>query len=200
MTTAGDAGMVTALLAVPVVLVALFAIPVTLTFRMAWPENRDNDVRLGWAFGLVKLRLASETTEPTTSGRRAPRSEEGAAKSTVKFIAAFRLPAFRRRVLRLLADVWRAFHMDDVAVGLRVGLDDPADTGQLWSLLGPVSALLSTVSDAALSVQPVFGEATVAVEAEGRVRVVPLRLVYLAAGFVLSPPAWQGFERMRAAV
>lgn len=187
------------LFAVPAGLLLLLAIPVTLTFRLAWPEGADNDARLCWAFGLVRLRLPTETPAAAPDGRRAAEGGEDTATNAAGILAALRLRAFRRRLLRFAADLWRAFHKDEVSLDLRVGLDDPADTGLLWSILGPASALLSNVRDAALCLRPVFGEPTFELDASGRIRVVPLRLLYLAVALTLSPSIWRGFGRMRSA-
>jgi len=86
-----------------------------------------------------------------------------------------------------------------VVLNLRVGLGDPADTGQLWAVLGPVAGALAMFEGASIRLLPDFAAAVVELQGSGRLRIVPLEIVSLAAGALLSPPMWQGMLRMRRA-
>lgn len=195
--------MLTGLLAFLVVLLALLAIPVTVFFDLAWPGGRANDIRLHWGFGLVRTQLPA-------SGSGAKRHEQSNVLSpthasprrraeTTNVWAAIRQPTFRRRVLRFLGDSWTAFHKHDVWLRMRIGLEDPADTGKLWAVLGPVSGALATVRSVTAVVDPEFQRETFEVEARGRVHVIPLRLLYLVVALSLSPALWRGVRAMRTA-
>ena len=52
--------------------------------------------------------------------------------------------ADRRGIVRSLSDVWRAIYKKDVRLLVRMGLGDPAETGQLWVVLGPLSGMFAT--------------------------------------------------------
>lgn len=84
-------------------------------------------------------------------------------------------------------------------VRIRLGLGDPADTGQLWGLLGPVAALLSNLQGARLELEPEFMDAVFELEGSGTIRFVPLQLLVLVAALMLSPSIWQGVRFMRQA-
>jgi hypothetical protein len=70
---------------------------------------------------------------------------------------------------------------------VRLGLDDPADTGRLWGLLWPVVALAQALHGAEVRLEPEFLEETVQFQAQGRVAASPLRLLAIAGGLALSP-------------
>lgn len=184
------------------ILVALLAIPVTLTFHIAWRDALHSDIALTWAFGLVHLRLPSGERTPPAPRRREDNNDHttrSGAPKPAKLFAAIRVRRFRRRMLRFAADLWRALHKRDLHLHVRLGLGDPAETGQLWGMLGPGAGLLSGVSDASISVEPDFLDATLELDGSGRIRVMPLRLLGLASALLLSPSVWQGLKRMRTA-
>lgn len=193
--------MLTGLLVFLFGVMALLAIPVTILFRLSWPEVRNNDVRLHWGFGLVRVRLPTEASAPGPSDPGSRRSEKKrpARSSRGKYNAwgAIRQAPFRRRVLRFAGDVWAAIHKRDVVLRMRVGLDDPADTGRLWAAIGPVSGALASVNSVAIEVEPEFRDETLELAGRGRIRIVPLQLLYLAGGLCLSPSIWHGVRALR---
>lgn len=193
--------MLTGILIVLVALALLLLIPVTLAFRIDWPERRNQDIRVIWAFGLVNVRV-SESDANDDDDERAPEAEDEDddedAKGSSKPLAAIRYKPFRQRMYRLVRELWRAIGKDDVFLRIRVGLDNPADTGQLWAWLGPLSAFVSHARDAEVSLQPEFRFEQLDVDAGGRIRIVPLQILGLALGLALSREFWRGLRLARA--
>jgi len=186
---------------VVVLVVALLAVPLTLLFRVSWHGQLEHDVRFVWAFGLVSVQLPSATTrtrEPEKKRKRKRRTR-AAGRRKPNVLGALRLRRFRRRVLRTLAALWRSLHKEDVAVRLRVGLGDPADTGRLWALLGPLGGVLASARELSVRLEPEFDAATFELDSSGQLRVVPGRLVLVAATLLLSPAFWQGIRTLRGA-
>jgi len=93
----------------------------------------------------------------------------------------------------------RALQKKDVNLRVRVGLGDPADTGQLWAIVGPMAGILANVQQASIEIEPEFFDATFQVNSSGNIRLIPLQMIYLTAGLLLSPPIWQGIIKMRRA-
>ena len=188
----------TGLLVLLVAVIALLAMPVTLSFRLAWPDVADNDVRLGWAFGLVRVNFPTTPAGPDRPSGQQPMDRQApSSRRKVNVWAAIRQSGFRRRVGRFMGDLWRAVHKRDVRLRVRIGLGDPADTGQLWGAIGPVSGVLGNFRDIAIFIEPEFQEETLALAGSGRIRIVPLQLLYLAVGLGLSPAIWRGLRAMR---
>jgi len=192
--------MLTGLFVILLVVIALLAIPVTVWFRLSWPNVQENDVRLRWAFGLVNVSLPGEPAEPDRSERDPATAEEKPSprqpRDKTRVWPAIRRAEFRRRVIRFLGDVWDAIHKHDVRLRARIGLGDPADTGRLWAAIGPVSGMLAAVRTAAIEIEPEFQEATLELAGRGRIRVVPLHLLILACGLCVSPSIWRGVRAM----
>lgn len=193
--------MLTGVLVFLLFLIALLAIPVTLTFQLSWPKALQQDALLKWAFGLVKVRIPASEPNALSSGgdeskRKTHRSGHSSGKSTNVF-AAVRLKPFRRRIVRFISDLWRAVRKNDVSLCVRVGLGDPADTGQLWAIVGPIAGLLATVQGAAIAIEPEFSDSTFELYSAGSIRLIPLQLIWMTIALLLSPSIWQGVVEMR---
>ncbi len=184
-----------------VALIALLAIPVTLVFRVDWPERRNNDVRVVWAFGLVNVRVTEsddeEDDEPEYEEDEEADQDEDDARGKSKPLAAIRYKPFRQRVFRFIRETWRAVRKEDVFLNMRLGLGDPAETGQLWAWLGPISAFLMYAGDARVNLAPDFRFQRFDVDTGGRIRIVPIRIIGLALGLAVSPAFWRGLRLAR---
>lgn len=183
-------------------IVVLLAVPVTLTYQLSFRQTISADLRLIWAFGLVRADISPDRakSKPDKPGDAHPKSGRrgGAPVKKTDFLAAIRRPSFRRRILRFISDVWRAIHKKNVQLLVRIGLGDPADTGQLWGAFGPLSGMLARVRDIRITIVPDFLDSTFEVDSSGTIRVIPLQFVILAIGLLFSPSIWRGVMLMRA--
>lgn len=192
------AGLAAFLAAALMLLLGLLAIPVVLDFRIAWDKVLSDDVRLRWAFGLVRfrVRLKGARQERPQKPARKPRPRSRSWSRGRDLLRAARDEALRRRMRRLIGDLWRAVGKRDLRLRIRIGLGDPADTGRLWAAVGPIRGMLASLP-ADVDIEPDFVDSTLAVDASGGIRVVPLRLVFLGVALFASPPVWRGLRRMR---
>lgn len=185
-----------------VVFIALLAIPVTLTYQVSWRRTFEGRVTLQWLFGLVRIQLSSKESkspalEPEKSAQRKRKQVPSGKKSSP--VAAFRHKYFRQRVFRFIRDFWHAVQTQNMKLRFRIGLGDPAETGQLWAIVGPVSGMLATIQGASIEIEPEFIEPVFELDSSGNVRIIPLQMIYLTIGLVLSPAIWQGIKQMRQA-
>jgi hypothetical protein len=170
------------------VAMALLAVPVEAVFALEREESTRGVVTFRWLFGLVRVRV-----EVPRAGSRAPagagRGEGGRRRSRGggRALAMLRQGAFRRRAGQSLRDLLRVLRPRDLRLRVRLGLDDPADTGRLWGLLWPVVALAQALGGAEVRLEPEFLEEAVQFQAQGRVAASPLRLLAIAGGLALSP-------------
>jgi len=191
--------MLTALLILLLVVIALLAIPLELDFRVGWPDGTQNRVELTWALGLVHHRIFATPAGQPSAATRAPRTgkQPGKRKSR-QALAAIRQTAFRQRVFRFAGDLWRSIGKNNLRGHARIGLGDPADTGLLWAVIGPVSGVLANIKDAAISIEPDFLDPAFEFNGSGQVRFVPLQLIAISLGVLVSPAIWRGLRRMNA--
>lgn len=184
---------------------ALLGVPVAIAFRISHGDGETGattrgQVHFRWLFGLVRFRIAI----PTKSGTEKKHGhqlhiKEREQKSSGRSVGAFailRQSAFRHRAFRFLKDVFRATHARDLYLRLRIGLGDPADTGRLWALLGPVAGLATNVSTAVVRIEPEFMDPVFELESQGKFRLIPLQFIALALAFALSPPSLRAWRMM----
>jgi hypothetical protein len=184
-------------------IVVLLAVPVTLTYQLSFRQTISADLRLIWAFGLVRADISpdrekSKPDKPEGAHPKPGRRDKAPSRKNTDVLAAIRQPSFRRRILRFIADVWRAIRKKNVELLVRIGLGDPADTGQLWGAFGPLSGMLARVRDIRITIVPDFLDPTFEVDSSGTIRVIPLQFVILALGLLFSPSIWRGVMLMRA--
>lgn len=182
-------------------LLALLAVPVDLTFSVQRRDGRQEaGATLRWLFGLVRLRLG----EPKARARATPerpkaRRDRGKRGGARRVLAMFRIEGFGWRLLRLAQDLLRHIRIQSLAMEVRLGLDDPADTGRLWALIGTLAAILPVPPVARVAVEPEFTCEALEVDGEGRVRIIPIQLLFVMLVFVLSPGTLRALRTMRAA-
>ena len=192
--------MLTAVLAILLVLLAWLAIPINLVYRVSWDGRFQGEAHLRWLFGFVHVRIpvAATSHTPTTKQKHTkPHKTKSRRKSNP--LAAWRLQSFRQRILKFLRDLWRAIHKRDVRLQLQIGLDDPADTGQLWAFMGPLSAILAQSRNVHIDIEPDFSDSHLEFNSSGDIRIIPLQLLALILGLLLSPPFWYGLQQMQTA-
>lgn len=194
--------MLSGIVAFLIVLILMLAVPVTLTYRVNWRRSFEANITLKWLFGLVRIPLPS-TASTTPVGEQKTITSKGTKKRRTNRktnpMVALRQSAFRRRLFRFVSDVWHAIHKQHVVLRIRIGLGDPADTGQLWAVLGPLSGMLATFQDILIEIEPEFVDTVFELDSSGNIRVIPLQLLYIASGLLVSPAFWRGVNQMRVA-
>jgi hypothetical protein len=179
-------------------LLLLLAVPVELAFSVQrHAGQQESGATFGWLFGLVRLPLGRP-------GRRAPsrvgkhKAGRGKGPGPRRLMAMLRSEGFTRRLLGLARDLLRRIQIRELNLAVRLGLDDPADTGRLWALVGPVIALLPLPTAASLAVTPDFHAEAFDVDGRGRIRVIPLQLLATLVVFALSPTTFRALYAMRS--
>jgi len=161
---------------------ALLSVPVEFLFDIrheaAWRAN----VRLRWMFGLLNVPITGGKRPEKKTPKR-PKKRRKTRSGGSRLMRMILDAGFRRRFARFVRDVLAALRPRDLWLRLRLGLDDPAETGMLWAVVGPVTAW----APARLDVAPVFPGPAFDLASHGRVRLIPARMLGLMAGFALSP-------------
>jgi hypothetical protein len=166
--------------------VFLLWIPVDLVVCFATDRRPRFRAEVQWWFGLVKKDL---------KGRKRRREEEADRRQGAGWIESrgrlifrlIRVKGFVRQVVRLMRESIRHMRIRELHVICRVGLGDPADTGFLFSLVGPFVFLLGRSLSYELRVEPVFGtEPVFETDSLVNIRVRPISLVPSVARFTFS--------------
>ena len=184
--------------------VLLLAVPVTVEFAVSGTPSAQKTFHVKWAFGLLTIRnpgyrsakpAGTLDKKPTT--RKKPANKKWGRKGSGVAVALVRRRESRRRIIQFIGDLWSALQKRDVRLHLRAGLGDPADTGLLWAVVGPVAGFLASLPHSAIRIEPDFFDPVFELNSSGRIRFIPLQLVYLVIALLLSPPIWQSIAASR---
>jgi hypothetical protein len=212
------------LLSLFILLALLLLVPVDLEGRVARggsdPQTR---MRIGWLFGHLHKDVSrgSDERKPSMEGEEGAQKKEddevreekggvekgedevkkpkvGLSSSKVA-LELLRTEGFLRNLARLLRGLFGTVRVSFLKIEIKVGLEDPADTaeaaGLLWAVLIPLESLTPIRS----RIEPSFSEEALEGSFEGRLRIVPIRVIPPLALFLLSPPTWRaGFRAIRA--
>lgn len=181
-------------------IVALLSIPLSLKFDLNSDRGSHNSVELVWLFGLVRTQVPLRQAKLQSSDT--DDADDSIEDSNTDNMSAFKVilnKTFRQRILRFISDVWHSIEKNNVEINVKAGLDDPADTGCLWAVIGPIAGYLNTLRQLSVSIEPNFVHAELALNSSGSVRFRPLKVILISIGLLLSPPFWQGVRRMQAA-
>ena len=169
----------------------VLCVPVGLALRMDASGRPRFSVRLAWFFGLVSTELKEEKKKAKVEERKAEgKKEREHGKGNARLVfEALRTRGLLKRLFRLLRDILSRLKFKELGGDLRVGLDNPADTGLLFAFVTPTSLLLNSSSLYDIRVQPSFAEGAVFEGyLYGAVRVWPIQLIPPLTGFVFSLP------------
>lgn len=144
---------------------ALLCLPVRLVLAAASEPARLR-IGLGILGGLVPVIPLFDSARPGVVHRRAGAGWEAAGDGERRIVML-------RAGLRLLREVLAVVRLEGWRGHLRFGLGDPAETGQLYGYLVPVSLMMRE----GLDLVPDFERACFIGHCDGAIRVVPLRLV-----------------------
>jgi hypothetical protein len=189
-------------------LLLLLAIPIDIAFNVHGAPRISGKINFRWLFGLLRFNVAIPVA---STGKRKPHKSKRALTNkrtrgmgkagSNKWLTAFKQPDFRKRAFQFIKDLLQAMHSRDIRILLRIGLDNPADTGRLWAILGPVAAIALNIRSVALRLEPAFLESVFEIRGRGEFRLIPLEFLFIATAFLLSPPsvrAWRGLGRGNA--
>jgi hypothetical protein len=171
------------LLGVVAALVMLLFVPADYAFSAG--TRAGLRLRARWLFGLVRVDrtwpvqgVAREKLRERRDGR-----SRGAARLVRRMLA---IEGLEVGFMRLVTELVRSLGWRRGRIVARVGLGDPAATGELCGWVGPALAVVPSWTPLQVEFQPDFADDVVDARAEGSGRFVPARAVAAIGRFALS--------------
>ena len=172
----------------------VFSIPVDMAFDVGGPGAARWRMRVGWLFGLLGKEFGRRGKKPK---ERAPKPKKKKRRLSAKpFPSLLATKGVARGLLKLSRRILSGVRVRHLDARLRIGLDDPADTGMLYSALWPVLVPLTYNSSAKVRMELSFEEPALDLTARGRIRVFPIQMVWFVLLFALSPAGLRAVKRM----
>jgi hypothetical protein len=157
--------------------ILMLSIPVEMAFDLEVPGEAKSRVRVGWLFGLVWKEMGR--------GRKKP--ERKKKRGLKPFLSLLRTRGLPGKLLKLARQIVSRVKVRQLDADLRVGLDDPVDTGVLCSIMWPVLGSLSSSGPVKVRIEPSFAEPALEASVHGRARLFPIEMVGPLLCFVFSP-------------
>ena len=167
--------------------ICILCVPLDMDFRVDVYGRPKLRLKLAWLFGLVNKELSREKKKARKKKEAAeekPKKKRRVGFGTILEILKAR--GLAGQFKNLLRGVIRAFRISQLEGNFRVGLDNPADTGLLLAVIGPVIHILNRSFPYRIRVQPSFTEAILEGFSSGNLSIRPIRLVPPLLRFVFS--------------
>lgn len=170
-------------------IVLVLCVPLDIEPRLDVYGRPKFRMRLAWLFGLVSKEVGKGKKKPeekkkVVTGKRKAKERGRRARTIFEIL---RTKGVLRQFKGLVRDILSRLKIRDLAVDFRVGLDNPADTGLLFALIGPATFLLDSSRVHQIRVEPSFeDEAVFEGYLYGVVRLWPVQLVVPFLRFVFS--------------
>ncbi|MDH3474383.1 MAG: DUF2953 domain-containing protein [Rhodospirillales bacterium] len=155
------------------------AVPVDVAAQLDVGARTRLTLRIGWLFGLVRLRREMGARKPTAPEK--PQERKKARSARIPSLTVI------RRGFGLLGEILGRVRIRRAELDFSVGTDDPAVTGELAGFAAPIVVLANALPRTRVTLTPDFTGPRFEGAGEGEIRVVPIMLVPPMVGFALSP-------------
>lgn len=177
---------VVALASLVVVLMLVLCVPVDAVLTLDTSAERKFRFRLVWLFGLISPELSRERRKPKARQPGRAKRKRGIGLRTIWRI--LRTRGLLTKIKNLARDALPQIKIKEIAVNLRLGLDDPADTGSLFAVIGAARPFMKLPRQYELTIQPSFSsQSFFQGYLHGILRLQPIRLVIPFGRFIFSP-------------
>jgi len=180
-------------------IILLLCVPLDVVLRVDMDGRPKFRARLAWLFGLVNKDLRREKEKPeeekrVTVGKRKGRDRRADARLLFEVL---RTRGLLGQLGRSFKSVLSRIKIRELGANLRVGLDNPADTGLVLAFVAPVNVLLSSSFSHQISVQPCFADEPV-LEGYffGTATLRPIQLTTPLIAFAFSLPALRAVKTL----
>ena len=173
-----------------IVLVAFILwVPLDFVFNIDVYEKPKIRFKLYWLFGLISREI------PGARKKHDKKQKDKKDRSKFRWgdigfiLKILRTKGLLRNIKKLVKGIFSCFKFRDMETDFRIGLGDPANTGLLFAIIGPVAAGIGAANISRISLLPSF-EDSPALEgySHGTARTRPIRLVPPLLRFTFSPP------------
>ena len=180
-------------IAVGIVLFIILILSVPIEF--AFDTSRlGAKARVGWAFGLLWKDVGGGKKKPKKKPKRPKKKKRRPGTKT--FLDFLTTRGEVSGLLKLARRVIGSIRVKQLDAHLRMGLDDPADTGMLYSAIWPILFPLNNIGAGNVGIDIRFEEAILDFTGQGHVRVVPAQIIWAVLLFGLSPDGLRVIRNM----
>jgi hypothetical protein len=188
---------VVALVSLIVIVTLFLCIPLDLVFRASVEGKPKFRLRLIWFFGLVTGELRQTRKKPEEKRvEYEGKPGEWIQRLRVTF-EILQTKGLLKQLLSFIKRIIRRIKVRELTANLKVGLDNPADTGLLFAFIAPLSLAINYFLPHPIKIQPSFtGESFINGYLYGAVRMWPIQLAASLIGLAFSLPALRAAKKL----
>jgi len=169
------------------ILFLLLIIPVELVFNYKNYETPGKKINLSWFFGIVTFEIYPKKPSSKEKKEVKSRTEKKKGMGFAKIKKILGNIKFTIKTYNTIRKLLQSVKPDLKRLYIKIGLEDPADTGLLWGLMGPLSGVMYGFTNKDLVIEPDFLDPAFNVETQGRLTIIPLEILFIALGYIFSP-------------
>lgn len=168
--------------------ILVLCVPLDAKLSINTSEKPRFRLRLELFFGLIGKDLPREKKKP--EAKREAAQEKRKKKRKIDFrtiLKILRTRGLLKQIKNLVKGILGQFQIRELTVNLKLGLEDPADTGLVFALIGSTMSFLNLPPRYQISLQPSFDdEAVFEGYLSGVLRLQPVRLAVPLLRFIFS--------------
>ncbi len=168
--------------------ILVLCVPLDAVLSIDTSEKPRFRLKLAWLFGLISKELAGEKKKPEEEKEVTEEKRKKKRKFEFKIILKIlRTKGLLKQVKNLVKGILGQLKIRELAINLKLGLEDPADTGLVFALIGPATSFLRLPPRYQIRVQPSFYDENVFEGyLRGVLRLQPIRLTGPLLRFIFS--------------
>ncbi|MES0278634.1 MAG: hypothetical protein ABUK03_02680 [Dehalococcoidales bacterium] len=179
-------------------IVLLLSVPTDLAFSLEVYGRPKFRARFSWFFGLlsrdIKGRKKKDAALKKAVKKKAGKKKRGGGRKALRLLSTRGLI---RRLKALILGILRRLEFREFRMDFRGGLENPADSAIVFSLIWPAYLFLGPSFGRHVNLQVSFeGVAFLEGYCQGAVRLRPIRLSPPLARFIFSVPTLRAIKRM----
>ena len=144
-------------------------------------------LRLSWLFGLISKEITGKKEKPEEKRRAAKGKKKHRRRDAMIIFRIIRTKGALRQLKELLKDVLSCLKIRNLVADFKIGLGNPADTGLLFTIIGPAAAFLGSSHLHQIRFEPSFSDdAVLQGYSHGTIRLRPIQLIPPFLKFIFS--------------
>jgi hypothetical protein len=181
-----------------IVIVTLFlCIPLDVVFRASVEGRPKFRLRLIWFFGLVTGELRQTRKKPEEKRVEYEGKQGDWIQRLRVTFEILQTKGLLKQLLSFIKRIIRRIKVRELTANLKVGLDNPADTGLLFAFIAPLNLAINYFLPHPIKIQPSFtGESFINGYLYGAVRMWPIQLAASLIGLAFSLPALRAAKKL----
>jgi hypothetical protein len=184
------------LVSLAVLITLVLCIPLDLFFRANVEGRPKFSLRLIWLFGLVTGELRQTRKKPEEK-RVEYEGKPGDWLQRLKVtLEILQTKGLLKRLRSFIKRIIGQIKVRELTANLKVGLDNPADTGLLFAFIAPLNLAINYFLPHPIKIQPSFTEESfITGYLYGAVRLWPIQLAASLIGLAFSLPALRAAKK-----